>query len=178
MIRHSFQRFFANTIAITLVAWLAGCAGMQKDMGYKTYTSPEDWAAKTASGPFLPLAKEADVWSEMKMFTAGNAQIGVQSKFLNQQGTTCTFEVKFTNNGTTDISQGVALMSSELGKDNAGKRPEDQEKVYAHRVTYVKVGAGKAVWYEMEKRECPLKWGTSKEMAKCAECSPALVFIR
>ena len=172
------QNFFAKTMAASLVVLLAGCAGMQKDMGYKQYTSADDWSAKTMSGPFLPLAKTADVWSETKMFNMGGGQVGVQSKFLEQQGTTCTFEVKFINNGTTPLSQGVTLASSELGKDNAGKREDDQEKVYSHRVTSVSVAPGKAVWYEMEKRECPLKWGTSKEMASCAECSPALVFIK
>ena len=171
-------RVLLNATAVTVVTWLAGCAGMQKDMGYKEYTSAEDWVSKTMSGPFLPLAKEADVWSETKTFTMNGGPVGVQSKFLNQQGTTCTFEVKFINNGTTTLAQGVTLSSSEFGKDNDGKRYEDQEKIYSHRVTSVSVAPGKAVWYEMEKRECPLKWGTSKEMAKCAECSPALVFIR
>ncbi len=171
------QKFFVKAVSITCVTLLAGCASMQKDMGYKQYTSPEDWAAKTMSGPFLPLAKEADVWSEMKMFNMTGGPVGVQSKFLEQQGTTCTFEVKFTNNGTKTVAQGVTLASSQLGKDNEGKRYEDQEKVYHHRVTPVSVAPGKAVWYEMEKRECPLKWGTSKEMKSCAECSPAIVFV-
>lgn len=171
------QRFLLG-LAVMITAAVTGCASMQKDMGYKQYASPDDWVAKTKEAHLLPLAKEADVWSETKTFNMNGGPVGVQSKFLEQQGTTCTFEVKFINNGTTTLSQGVALVSSELGKNNDGKRPEDQEKVYTHRVTDVTVNPGKAVWYEMEKRECPLKWGTSKEMAKCAECAPALVFIR
>lgn len=172
------QKFFSKTMAVTIVVLLTGCAGMQKDMGYKEYTSADDWSTKTMTGPFLPLAKTADVWSETKTFNIGNGQIGVQSKFIQQQATTCTFEVKFINDGTAPFSQGVTLASSELGKDNEGKRESDQEKVYSHRVTKVTVAPGKAVWYEMEKRECPLKWGTSKEMTSCAECSPALIFVK
>ncbi|MES2857069.1 MAG: hypothetical protein V4692_14470, partial [Bdellovibrionota bacterium] len=134
------KRFFLNVLAITIVT---GCASMQKDMGYKEYTSPEDWSTKTMSGPFLPLAKEAGVWSETKMFTMNGGEVGVQSKFIEQQGTTCTFEVKFINNGTATVGQGVTLSSSEFGSGNEGKRKEDQEKVYTHRVTDVSVEPGK-----------------------------------
>lgn len=172
------RKFLFGLLKITLISWVAGCAGMQKDMGYKEYSSPEDWATKTMSGNFLPLAKQADVWSETKTFTTNGGQIGVQSMFIEQQATTCTFHVKFTNNGTAPFNTGVSLVTSDFGKDNAGKRYEDQEKVFSHRVTNINVAPGKAVWYQMEKRECPLKWGTSKEMAKCAECSPALVFVK
>lgn len=172
------QRFFIGLLTITFVIGLVACAGMQKDMGYKEYTSPEDWSAKTMTGPFLPLAKQADVWSEMKTFNMNGGQVGVQSKFIEQQGTTCTFEVKFTNNGTTTLSQGVSLSRDNLGQGYDRHTVDGKEGVYAHSVTNVTVAPGKAVWYEMEKRECPLKWGTSKEMAKCAECSPALVFIK
>lgn len=172
------QRFCLAIVSITLVAWLAACSGMQKDMGYKEYTSPEDWATKTMSGPFLPLAKQADVWSETKTFTIDSRQIGVQSKFKEQQGTTCTFEVKFTNTGKDNFSNGVSLSRDNLGQGYDRHTADGKEGVYAHRVTNVSVAPGKAVWYEMEKRECPLKWGTSKEMAKCAECSPALVFLK
>lgn len=172
------QKLFLGIIALTFVAGLGACASMQKDMGYKEYTSPEDWATKTMSGPFLPLAKEADVWSEMKTFNSSNGSIGVQSKFKEQQGTTCTFEVKFTNNGTQPFNQGVALSRDTLGQYYDRHTEDGKEGVYAHRMTNVSVAPGKAVWYEMEKRECPLKWGTTKEMAKCAECSPALVFVK
>jgi hypothetical protein len=164
-----------SLLALTLVA---GCAGMQKDMGYKEYSSPEDWATKTMTGPFLPLAKEADVWSETKTFNMSGGQVGVQSKFIEQQGTTCTFQVKFTNNGANTVAQGVSLTRENLGEGYDRHTVDGKEGVYAHRVTNVSVAPGKAVWYEMEKRECPLKWGTSKEMQKCAECSPALVFIK
>lgn len=172
------QKFFLKTMTLAFAAWFAGCAGMQKDMGYKEYTGPDDWAAKSMSGPYLPLAKEADVWSQMKMFKAGDAEIGVQSKFIEQQGTTCTFEVKFTNNGSNQISQRVSLTRDTLGQYSDRHTESGKEGVYAHNITNVSVNPGKAVWYEMEKRECPLKWGTSKDMAKCASCSPALVFVR
>lgn len=172
------QRFLLALIGTTIVAYLGGCSGMQKDMGYKEYTSPEDWSAKTMTGPFLPLAKKADEWSETKNFKVNDRQIGVQSKFIEQQGTTCTFEVKFINNGKENFNQGVSLSRDNLGQGYDHHNVDGKEGVYAHRVTSVSVAPGKAVWYEMEKRECPLKWGTSKEMDKCAACSPALIFIK
>lgn len=165
--------------SIAALVILAGCAGMQKDMGYKEFTGPDDWSSKSMSGPYLPLAKEADVWSSMKTFNAGAQQVGVQSQFIEQQGTTCTFNVKFTNNGTETVKQGVSLSRDTLGQYyDRHQEGSSKEGVYAHRVTYVEVPPGKAVWYEMEKRECPLKWGTTKEMTDCAACAPALVFVK
>lgn len=172
------QGIFLNIMTITLIAWLTGCAGMQKDMGYQEYTSPDDWAAKTMTGPYLPLAKEAGVWSETKKFAIDGGEVGVQSKFVEQQGTTCTFEVKFINNGTTQIGQRVSLSRHNIGQGYDHHNEGGKEGIYAHRMTPVSVEPGKAVWYEMEKRECPLNWGTTKEMTKCAACSPALVFVK
>ncbi|RYZ83886.1 MAG: hypothetical protein EOP04_19075 [Proteobacteria bacterium] len=102
----------------------------------------------------------------MKTFGTTSGPVGVQSKFLYQKGTTCNFEVKFTNAGAKTISERVSLQS------------KLNEKVYSHRFTDVSVEPGKAVWYEMEKRECPLKWGESKDMNICASCAPALVFLK
>lgn len=164
--------------AIITTALVAGCAGMQKDMGYKEFTGPDDWSAKSMEGPYLPLAKQADVWSSMKNFKAGDLTVGVSSQFVEQQGTTCTFNVKFTNNGTQTINQRVSLSRDTLGKYSDHNNVDGKEGVYAHRITNVEVNPGKAVWYEMEKRECPLKWGTSKEMTDCAACAPVLVFVK
>lgn len=172
------QRLFLVSVMATMFTILAGCAGMQKDMGYKEYTGADDWSAKTMSGPYLPLAKEADVWSETKTFNINNRQIGVQSKFIEQQGTTCTFEVKFINNGTEPFADRVSLTRDTLGQYYDRHTESGKEGIYAHNITHVEVNPGKAVWYEMEKRECPLKWGTSKEMERCAECSPVLVFVK
>lgn len=172
------QHLRGALIAMALVFGFAGCASMQKDMGYQAYSSPEDWSTKTMSGPFLPLATEADVWSQTKTFNINGRQIGVQSKFKHQEGTTCYFDVKFVNNGTENFRQGASLSRHNLGQGYDRHTVDGKEGVYAHRVTTVNVAPGRAVWYEMEKRECPLKWGTSKDMTKCAECSPALVFVK
>lgn len=173
-----FKRILLSIMTITVMVSFVACSGMQKDMGYQEYTSPDDWATKTKSGPYLPLAKQADVWSDMKTFNMNGGQVGVQSKFIQQQGTTCTFEVKFTNNGTTTLAQGVSLSRHNIGQGYDRHTEDGKEGIYAHRVTNVSVAPGKAVWYEMEKRECPLKWGTTKDMVNCAACSPALVFIK
>ena len=172
------KRILFNIMTIALMTSFVGCSGMQKDMGYKEYTSPEDWATKTMSGPYLPLAKVADVWSETKTFNTSGGPIGVQSNFIEQQGTTCTFQVKFTNNGTATVNQAVSLSRDNLGQGYDRHTEDGKEGVYSHRITNVSVAPGKAVWYEMEKRECPLKWGTTKDMVNCAACSPALVFIK
>lgn len=164
--------------AITITALVAGCAGMQKDMGYKEFTGPDDWAAKSMSGPYLPLAKQADVWSPSKTFAVGNAKVEVQSQFIEQQGTTCTFNVKFINNTTERYNQRVSLSRDTLGQYNDHNSQSGKEGVYYHRITTLDVNPGKAAWYEMEKRECPLKWGTSKEMTDCAACAPVLVFVK
>jgi hypothetical protein len=158
---------------------MIGCAGMQKDMGYKEWNTPEQWTAESAKGPYLPLATEADKWSQTKTFNAGALQVGVQSQFIEQQGTTCTFNVKFINNGTQTVKQGVSLSRDTLGQYyDRNQEGSSKEGVYSHRVTWMEVEPGKAVWYEMEKRECPLKWGTTKEMVNCAACAPVLVFVK
>src|SRR4051812_33707222 len=97
--------------ALLLVGWMGlvttGCA--TADMGYTTYTSADDWSEKTKTGPQLPLAKTADVWSEPKTFNTSAGPLDVSSRFLKQQATTCTFEVKFTNNTPKQINRSVSL---------------------------------------------------------------------
>ena len=154
----------ASVLAVLVGSAVIGCA--TADMGYVKYSSPDDWSEKTKTGYTLPLAKVAGEWSEVKTFNTTAGPVGVQSKFIRQKGTTCDFEVQFTNNGTNPIDENVSLTSNQ------------KDKVYSHRFTRVKVPAGKSLYWEMEKRECPVNWGETKEMNKCAECAPMLVFLK
>ena len=151
---------FATATAIT------GCAGMG---GYKTatYNSPEEWVAASMKESHLPLATKAGDWSEKKvMATPKGGSIGVRSQFVKQHGTTCHYNVEFTN-------EGKEYMNATAGLSRDWKR-----EVYGHNSGRLKLEPGKKVTYnDLEARECPLKWGTSTDMATCATCLTTILLV-
>jgi len=150
-------------LALSGIVWLTGCASS----GGTKYNSPSEWVQQSKTGPYLGLAEKADVWSDPKPFSARTGQLTVQSKFVRQLGTTCEYHVQFNNVGSSKIDESVQLN----GADKAAFTSNDG-------LTRVQLNPGASVAYGMEMRECPLQWGESKDMAKCASCQPILFFLK
>lgn len=149
----------ANRVLLAIVAtsMIAGCAS-----GYKTatYSSPQEWVEASKKESHLPLGSKAGEWSEKKvMATKNGGSLGVRSQFVKQHGTTCHYNVEFSNEGQTDI------------RGTAGLSRDWKREVYSHNSGKLNLKPGQKVAYDdLEARECPLKWGTSTEMDTCATC--------
>ncbi len=138
---------------------LSGCASGQ------LFNSPNEWVAHSNTGSYLVLADKAEVLSAQRIYkTQMGQELGVQSKFLLQKGTTCEYEVTFTNKSTAKLTERVTL-----GRENTGG-------VYDHRLSYLDLAPGQSATYAMEQRECEhINWGETKEMQKCGSCKPVLI---
>lgn len=153
------QRGFTTFLAImiTTATVLTGCAS-----GYQsaTYNSPQEWVEASKKESLLPLGSKAEEWSEKKiMATKNGGSLGVRSQFVKQHGTTCHYNVEFSNEGKTEI------------RGTAGLSRDWKREVYSHNSGRVNLQPGQKVAYDdLEARECPLKWGTSTEMDTCASC--------
>lgn len=147
---------FSLTFSAALLT-LIGCAS-----GYKTatYASPQEWVAASMKESHLPLAAKAGDWSDKKvMATKSGGTLAVRSQFVKQHGTTCHYNVEFTNEGQTEI------------RGTAGLSRDWKREVYGHNSGRLNLKPGQKVTYnDLEARECPLKWGTSTEMDICASC--------
>lgn len=139
--------------------------------GALKYNSAADWVAKSQSGVLLVLAPEAGKWSDEKIYTTGGGTLAVQSKFLQHKGTTCEFEIKATNTGSSHVNANMALVKIDQATNHEG-RVELRE----HRFARVELAPGEARVWEMEARECPLHFGSTTDMKACAECGPVLGF--
>lgn len=130
--------------------------------GYKTaaYNSPQEWVDASKKESHLPLAAKADEWSDKKvMNTQKGGVLGIRSQFVKQHGTTCHYNVEFSNEGTVEI------------RGTAGLSRDWKREVYSHNSGRLNLKPGEKVSYnDLEARECPLQWGTTKEMAVCASC--------
>lgn len=123
------------------------------------------WVARSFTGPYLPLAGVAEIWSNPKPFKRPGGQTTVQSRFLFQKGTTCRFEVQFNNVGPNAVDETVMV-------GRPGKVAWSQ---YDHPIR-IKLNPGASYAFGTEVRECPLNWGETKEMGKCAACEPVVYF--
>lgn len=125
------------------------------------------WVARSFfTANFLPLWPQAEVWSDPKPFSRNSAQFTVQSRFMEQHGTTCKFEVQFNNVGAKAVDESFVIArpgKAAVGNNDAPLR--------------AKLAPGAFVAYATEVRECPLIWGKSKDMAKCAACEPMVYFV-
>ena len=129
------------------------------------FNTSQEWVAHSRTGSYLILADKADALSEQRVYKTQMGQdLGVQSKFLFQKGTTCEYEVTFTNKSNAKLTERVTL-----GRDNTGG-------VYDHRLSYLDLAPGQSATYAMEQRECEhINWGETKEMQKCGSCKPVLI---
>ena len=124
------------------------------------------WVASSFSGTYLPLAGQVETWSDAKLFVRRSGPITVQSRFMGQHGTTCKFEVQFNNIGTKAIDESLIIA-----------RPGKAEVSQYDMPLRAKLAPGASVAYGTEVRECPLIWGKSQDMTKCAACEPMVYFI-
>lgn len=119
------------------------------------------FVARSFTGPYLPLAGAADIWSNAKPFKSTT----VQSRFTGQKGTTCHFDVQFNNVSAKPIDETVMV-------GRPGKVAWSQ---YDHPIR-IKLNPGASYAFGTEVRECPLHWGETKDMAKCSSCEPVVYF--
>lgn len=156
------MRLYWNLLVISMAAFLTNCASAGK------YSSPQEWVAESKKGGNLILAEKADVWSEAKKYNPGAPnEIDVKTLFVKHFGTTCVYDVEYTNNGKSAFNENTTLV-----------RP-DQEGQYHHNTTRIKLNPGESVVVKaMEVRECGLHWGESKDPNICASCGPRLGFMK
>lgn len=151
---------------LSTILLLVSTAGMLSSCASGAlFNSPNEWVAHSRTGSYLILADKADTVSEQRVYKTQMGQdLGVQSKFLFQKGTTCEYEVTFTNKHNAKLTERVTL-----GRDNTGG-------VYDHRLSYLDLAPGQSATYAMEQRECEhINWGETKEMQKCGSCKPVLI---
>lgn len=144
-----------------LVLLITGCASSAKKYG-----SSAEWVAESKTGQRLPLGNQAGEWSEAKRFqVAGGGIIEVKSEFVKHHGSTCHFNVSFTNVGTNAVDVVAGVTSPE------------KLNIYTHNSARLKLAPGKNSTYDdLEARECPIRFGSSKEMNACAACGPWVQF--
>jgi hypothetical protein len=124
------------------------------------------WVSHSFSGSYLPLSAQANIWSNPKPFNRASGQMTVQSRFTRQKGTTCEFDVQFNNVGSNSIDEGVIV-------NRPGKAAVS---AYDH-VIRIRLKPGASYAFGTEVRECPLNWGETKDMTKCASCEPIVYFV-
>lgn len=126
-------------------------------------------AAYTSHAQQLVLAAEADIWGEpQKINLTGGGIIQLRTKFLKHYGTTCVFEVEFTNLGTKPVKETCQMVSN------------NSSGMYTHWASDIRLAPGEIAVYQMEKRECKInmKKSKQKDITKCAACAPAMYFLK
>lgn len=146
-------------ILVTSALFMFGCASGE------LFKSSDEWVSHSRTGSYLILADKSDALSEQRVYKTQMGQdLGVQSKFLLQKGTTCEYQVVFTNKSNAKLTERVTL-----GRENSGA-------VYDHRLSYIDLAPGQSATFNMEQRECEhINWGETKEMQKCGSCKPVLI---
>jgi hypothetical protein len=124
------------------------------------------WVSSSFTGNYLPLAAQAEIWSDPKPFKRQSGQLTVQSRFLHQKGTTCRFEVQFNNAGSKPLDENVLV----------GRPGKVAVSAYDHTIR-IKLNPGASYAFGTEVRECPVNWGETKDMTKCASCEPIVYFV-
>lgn len=124
------------------------------------------WVSRSFESNYLPLAAQAETWSDPKLFVLESGQMTVQSRFMGQHGTTCKFEVQFNNAGANAMDERIIV--ARPGKSAVGNND------FTLRA---QLAPGTSVAYGTEVRECPLKMGKSQDMTKCASCEPVVYFV-
>lgn len=141
-------------------------AGSPPSIASGDSSPPAPWVARSFTGNYLPLAGQAEVWSNPKPFRSTAGDMTVQSRFMGQKGTTCRFEVQFNNVSAKALDRGVVL-----------SRPGKAAVSQYDTVLRARLAPGASVAYGTEVRECPPTWGETKDMTNCAECEPTVYFV-
>lgn len=144
-------------LASVIALGIAGCASG----GGGKYTSPDQWVQESKQGIRLPLAAEANKWSEAKAFKSPKgASVDVKSKFVKHYGTTCVYDVEAKNTGTSKANETFAV-----GKPDA-------LNIYDVNSGGMYLEPGQSKAWGLELRECSLHWGDSFDPNACASCGP------
>ncbi|MES2526673.1 MAG: hypothetical protein V4598_06275 [Bdellovibrionota bacterium] len=154
--------FVFSLISALMMVLAGGCAS-------KKYKTPAEWVAESmVPGNQLPLGSKAEEWSSPKNFALSQGgMIAVQSQYVKHHGSTCHFNVKFTNVGDKFVD---AL---------SGLTTQERVNIFHHNSGKVKLEPGKSVAYDdLEARECPIRFGTTTDMDGCAECKAWVVFAQ
>jgi hypothetical protein len=115
----------------------------------------------------LLLPTEAEVWGMPQTINLNDGdKIKLRTMFIKHYGTTCVFKVEFTNIGSSKVKETVQLTN------NNG--------IYVHWASDLRLDVNEWAVYEMEKRECKLTLNKKKQkdISKCAECKPTIKFLK
>jgi hypothetical protein len=116
----------------------------------------------------LQLANEVEQWSEpIVCKISDRSQITVRVKLIKHYGTTCVFDVEFTNNSNT------------VFKGSAGLKRENDNVIYGANMVNLKLNPNESVTYlKLEKRECKMSMSKKRDQVKlCMECEPWIGFV-
>ncbi len=103
------MKIYKLVLIAASAAILTGCA-----TSGELFNTSDEWIAHSKTGSYLILADKADVLSTERVYKTQMGQdLGVKSKFLFQKGTTCEYQVTFTNKTNAPLSERVTL-----GRDN------------------------------------------------------------
>jgi hypothetical protein len=124
-------------------------------------------ALSVCKGQALVLPTEADVWGSPQTITLNGGSLQLRTKFIKHFGTTCVFNIEFTNTGNVPISE-----EAQLTKQGS--------PIYTHWSTSIKLKQGEVAIFQMERRECSPIFGKKKQknISKCAECNPTISFLK
>jgi len=116
----------------------------------------------------LRLASAVEQWSEPIVCKINDrSQITVRVKLIKHYGTTCVFDVEFTNNSNT------------VFKAAAGLKRENDSVIYGANMVNLKLNPNESVTYlKLEKRECKMSMSKKRDQVKlCMECEPWIGFV-
>jgi hypothetical protein len=116
----------------------------------------------------LRLASEVEQWSEPIVCNMGNkGNLTVRVKLIKHFGTTCVFDVEFTNNSNT------------VFKGAAGLKRENDSVIYGANLVNLKLNPSETATYlKLEKRECKMSMSKKRDQVKlCMECEPWIGFV-
>jgi hypothetical protein len=116
----------------------------------------------------LKLANEVEQWSEpIVCKISDRSQITVRVKLIKHYGTTCVFDVEFTNNSNT------------VFKGSAGLKRENDNVIYGANMVNLKLNPNETATYlKLEKRECKMSMSKKRDQVKlCMECEPWIGFV-
>lgn len=116
----------------------------------------------------LSLASEVEQWSEPIICKINDqTQITVRVKLIKHYGTTCVFDVEFTNN------------SNSVFKAGAGLKRESDNVIYGANMVNLKLNPNETATYlKLEKRECKMSMSKKRDQVKlCMECEPWIGFV-
>jgi hypothetical protein len=122
------------------------------------------WAQSFA----VDLASEVGQWGQPIICDMGNkGNVTVRVKLIKHFGTTCVFDVEFTNNSQRNF------------EGSAGLKREKDNVIYGVNLARLDIKPNETVVYSnMEKRECKMSLSKKRDQVKlCMQCEPWIGFV-